>query len=210
MRKGGNSGASREEAEVREYFSGGIRALGAVMETLGPGIRAAAEGVAASMRRGGKWMLFGNGGSAADAQHLAAEMVGRLYKLERRALPALALTTDSSALTCVGNDYSFDRVFARQVEALAAKGDAVFGISTSGNSANVIEGLKAARRLGCFTVGLSGGRGGRMKGLADLDLVVPSDETYHIQECHIAIGHLVCFLVEGRLKRAGFLGKRGR
>ncbi len=142
-------------------------------------------------------MIFGNGGSAADAQHIAAELVGR-YKLERKGLPAIALTTDTSALTSIGNDYGFHNVFNRQLEALANKGDIVIGISTGGTSYNVISGIKLANELGCKTIGLSGRGGGEMNALCDVNLVVPADDTPRIQEMHIIIGHTMCHLIETR------------
>lgn len=143
-----------------------------------------------------KLFFFGNGGSAADSQHMAAEFVGRFQK-ERRALPAIALTTDTSILTALGNDYGFDIVFARQIEALGQKGDVAIGISTSGNSKNVINGLKAAKRKGLKTITLTGGSGGKMARMADINLVVPSKSTARIQESHICIAHAICELVEG-------------
>lgn len=138
---------------------------------------------------------MGNGGSAADSQHLAAELVGR-YKRERRGLASLALTTDTSALTAVGNDYGYDRVFARQIEALCTAKDAVVGISTSGNSANVLEGVRKANELGAFTLGLAGGSGGKLAELADKCLTVPSRSTARVQEAHILIGHILCDWLE--------------
>jgi len=155
----------------------------------------AADALVEAYRAGHKAIFFGNGGSAADAQHLAAEFVGR-YLRERRALPALALNANSSALTAIGNDYGYDTVFARQLEALAAPGDVAVAISTSGNSPSVIEGVKAARRIGLFTIGLTGASGGRLQSLVDAAIAVPSDETPRIQECHILIGHALCDVVE--------------
>jgi len=148
-----------------------------------------------SLKQGGKILIFGNGGSAADAQHIAAELVGR-YKVERKGLAAIALTTDTSALTAIGNDYGYDRVFDRQVEALASQGDTVIGISTSGNSANVISALALAKELDCKTIGLSGRSGGEMNVLCDVNLVVPAEDTPRIQEMHIVIGHTLCHLIE--------------
>lgn len=148
-----------------------------------------------AMKNGKKILIFGNGGSAADAQHIAAELVGR-YKTERRGLPAIALSTDTSALTAIGNDYGYDRVFDRQVEALANEGDLLIGISTSGNSANVNNALKVGRELGCKTIGFSGKGGGEMNALCDLNIVVPSHDTPRIQEMHIMIGHILCQAVD--------------
>ncbi len=187
---------SFEQAFIREYLRGSIAAKRLVMQSLGPGLERAGHLIAASLAKGGKWMICGNGGSAADAQHLAAEMTGRLWKLERPGLAALALTTDSSALTCIGNDYGFDRVFSRQLQALGRPGDVLLGISTSGNSPNVIEALRQARRMGISTLGFTGKGGGRLQPLADISLDVPVSFTAHVQECHIAMGHLLCFLVE--------------
>lgn len=146
-------------------------------------------------RRRGRIFFFGNGGSAADAQHLATELVVR-YKRDRAPIAALALTTDTSALTAVGNDFGFDDLFGRQIEALCREGDLAIGISTSGNSENVLRGLKAAKAAGAVAAGLSGRDGGRMRGLADPLLVVPSDDTARIQEMHITLGHMLCGFLE--------------
>ena len=159
--------------------------------------RAALE-IVKSLRAGGKILFFGNGGSAADAQHLAAEFTGRYLK-ERRALPALALHGNSSAVTAIGNDYGFDLVFARQMEAFGREGDVAVGISTSGNSRNVLRALEVAKSKGIFTVALTGGSGGLMKKLADCTLCIPSEETPRIQECHILTGHIICEIAEEML-----------
>jgi len=156
------------------------------------------EAIVKALKGGGKVLLFGNGGSAADAQHLAAELVGR-FKLERKGLPALALSTNTSTLTSVGNDYSFDEVFARQIEALGKQEDVAIGISTSGKARNVIEGILAAKAKGIFTIGLTGEEGGKLGEVVDLTLIVPSSDTPRIQETHITVGHLVCQLVEEKL-----------
>lgn len=150
--------------------------------------------VVASLANGGKVLLMGNGGSAADAQHIAAELVGR-FQADRQAFAAVALTTDTSILTSVGNDYGFDAVFERQIEGLARAGDVVIGISTSGSSANVVRGIAAARRIGCVTVGFLGdpGKLGRM---VDVALTVPGFRTARVQEAHILAGHILCELVE--------------
>jgi D-sedoheptulose 7-phosphate isomerase len=142
-----------------------------------------------------KLLIFGNGGSAADAQHVAAEFLGR-YLLERRSLPAIALTANSSATTAIANDYGFERVFARQVEGLAQPGDVALGISTSGNSENVLLGLRAARERGALAVALTGGDGGRMRDAADHVICVPAGDTPRIQEGHILVAHILCELVE--------------
>ncbi len=154
-----------------------------------------AEETADSLRSGNKVLLFGNGGSAADAQHLAAEMVGR-FRRERNPLPALALTTDTSVLTAIGNDYGFVTVFERQVEALCSRGDVVIGITTSGNSENVVRGVVKANELGAKTVAFTGRDGGRIARVAHYAFIVPSDETPRIQECHITLGHVLCDLIE--------------
>jgi D-sedoheptulose 7-phosphate isomerase len=145
--------------------------------------------------KGNKVLLFGNGGSAADAQHIAAEFVGR-FAFERRALPALALSVNTSCVTAIGNDYGFDLVFSRQIEALGREGDVAIGISTSGNSQNVLQGLSAARKLGLSTVALTGCNGGKLKSAVDHCICAPSNETPRIQECHLLIGHIICELVE--------------
>jgi D-sedoheptulose 7-phosphate isomerase len=150
------------------------------------------------VRRGGKLLLFGNGGSAADAQHIAAELIIR-YKADRAPISAIALTTDSSALTACGNDLGFDALFERQIDGLGRKGDVAVGISTSGNSQNVLRGLRKARAMGLQTVGLSGGSGGQMPDLCDALIVVPSSVTARIQEMHITIGHVLCKALEQRL-----------
>jgi D-sedoheptulose 7-phosphate isomerase len=154
-----------------------------------------AEAALAAVKAGHKLLLFGNGGSAADAQHLATELTVR-YRVNRRAIPAIALTTDTSALTAIGNDFGFDDLFARQVEALCAPGDVVIGISTSGNSENVIRALRAARARGAVTAGFGGGTGGRMLECVDHAVIVPSKVTARIQEVHILLGHMLCGLLE--------------
>jgi D-sedoheptulose 7-phosphate isomerase len=151
-----------------------------------------------SLRRGGKLLLFGNGGSAADAQHIAAELIVR-YKADRRAISAIALTTDTSALTACGNDLGFEALFERQVEGLGRPGDAAIGISTSGNSPNVLRALAKGREMGLRTIGLTGGSGGQMRGLCDALIVVPATVTARIQEMHITIGHVLCKALEHRL-----------
>ena len=142
-----------------------------------------------------KILLFGNGGSAADAQHIAAELVGR-YKGKRKGLKVIALTTDTSAITSISNDFGFENIFDRQVEAIANNGDVVIGISTSGESVNVINALKIALELNCSTIGLTGKNGGKMNDFCNLNLIVPSDNTPRIQEMHIVIGHIICNLID--------------
>ncbi len=150
------------------------------------------------LKNGKKILLCGNGGSAADAQHFAAEMVGR-FKLERKGLPAIALTTDTSILTAIGNDYSFDSIFERQIEALGEKGDVLIGISTSGNSNNVINAILKAKEKNIFTIGLLGNYGGKMKKIVDLSIIVPSNNTPRIQECHVLAYHIICEEIEKKL-----------
>jgi D-sedoheptulose 7-phosphate isomerase len=151
-----------------------------------------------SLRGGGKVFFFGNGGSAADAQHLAAEFTGRYLK-ERRALPALALSVNSSSVTAIGNDYGFELVFARQLEALGKEGDVAVGITTSGNSPNVVRALEMAKTKSMFAVALTGAPGGAVRKIADLALCIPSEGTPRIQECHILTGHIICEIVEQML-----------
>jgi D-sedoheptulose 7-phosphate isomerase len=171
--------------------------LAAVAEVaeLVPQIATLAERLKACLDEGGKIVLMGNGGSAADCQHIAAELVGR-FKRERGGLAALAMTTDTSILTSVGNDYGFEHVFARQVGALCGPNDVLIGISTSGNSGNVVRAVEEGRRLGIYCVGLLGGSGGKLAGLCDFALVAPSSDTPRIQEIHILIGHILCELLE--------------
>lgn len=161
-----------------------------------------AERLADCLDRGGTVFWLGNGGSAADSQHLAAELVGRYEGVDRRALASIALTTDSSVLTSVGNDHGFDAVFARQIEALARPGDVVVAISTSGDSPNVLAAARAARERGAFTVGLCGRDGGALRGLVDAAIVVPSSSAARVQEAHILIGHIWCDHVDDHARRA--------
>ena len=158
----------------------------------------AALQIVKALRAGGKVIFCGNGGSAADAQHLAAEFTGRYLK-ERSALPALALHANTSALTAIGNDYGFDLVFARQLEALGKEGDVAVGISTSGNSPNVLRALEVAKSKSIYTVALTGASGGKMREGADCTICIPSEETPRIQECHILTGHIICEIAEEML-----------
>lgn len=169
------------------------------MEALEPEIAEAGQICASALQAGNRIYLCGNGGSAADAQHIAAELIGRFVG-ERRSLPAIALTTDTSALTAIGNDYGYDQVFSRQVEGLAEEGDVLLAISTSGNSANILKAVEVARERGSRVIGLSGKSGGDLHTAVDLSLVVPSDVTARIQEMHIVIGHLLCALIERHLE----------
>ena len=171
-----------------------------VAETLSEEILCAAYSIRDCISTGGKLILMGNGGSAADSQHIAAELIGR-FKKERKAIPALALTVDSSSLTALGNDYGFESIFSRQVEALANPNDAVVGISTSGNSKNIIRALSLAREIGAKTIGLMGNDGGEMKNCVDIGIIVPSNDTARIQEVHITIGHIICEIIEQDLIR---------
>lgn len=155
----------------------------------------ASELAVSTLKSGNKIILFGNGGSAGDAQHIAAELTGR-YKSERVALPAIALTTDTSAITAIGNDYGFNIIFERQVEALANKGDLLIGISTSGNSANVIKAFQKGKLIGCNSLALTGKSGGKIIEGSDLNIIVPSDDTARIQEMHILIGHIICQVID--------------
>ena len=166
-----------------------------VAETLSSEILDAALKIKGGLEAGGKLLLMGNGGSAGDAQHIAAELVGR-FKKERKAMPALALTVDTSSLTALGNDYGFDTIFERQVEALANKNDTVIGISTSGNSENIIRAVNKANSIGAFTIGLLGNDGGKLKDAVNLPIIIPSNDTARIQEVHITIGHIICEIIE--------------
>jgi D-sedoheptulose 7-phosphate isomerase len=183
---------------VRESLRAGADLRLRVGESCADSILAAASAMTQCLRAGNKLLLFGNGGSAADAQHLAAEFTGRFLK-ERRALPAIALHTDTSALTAISNDYGFERAYARQVEALGRAGDVALAITTSGNSKNILAAVAACRDLGIVTIGLTSERGGAFAQTVDLPIVVPSVSTPRIQECHITIGHILCELVENAL-----------
>lgn len=177
-------------AQLDEHIS----VMKAVHE-LAPIIEAVGQRWLHALQNGGKILLMGNGGSAADAQHIAAELVGR-YLCERRGLPAIALTTDTSILTAVGNDYGYDAVFSRQIEALANPEDIIVAYSTSGNSANICTAIEAARDIGCYTVALTGESGGKLKSLANTCICVPSSSTPRIQEAHAFLGHMLCAYVD--------------
>jgi len=170
-----------------------------VAEQLSPQIEDASKKIIETFRNNGKLLICGNGGSAADSQHIATELVHQFEKSDRKALPAIALTTDTSSLTAIGNDWGFDRIFDRQVEALGAKGDVLLGISTSGNSENIMKAVEQAKKLGMYCIILSGRDGGKLKDLADLNLIVPAENTARIQESHIAIGHIICKMIEEEL-----------
>lgn len=181
---------SQSTEELRVVLSAAV--------ALAPQVDAAGEAIVASLKRGGKLLTCGNGGSAADAQHLAAEFVGR-YLVERRPLPALALHANTSALTAIGNDYGYEQVFARPLEALARPGDVLVALSTSGNSPSIVAAARKARDLGLTTIALTGAGGGQMASWASILLAVPSTETPRIQENHILIGHCLCQAVEQAL-----------
>ena len=184
------TGEARIVAEIDTILGGFAK-----LRALAPDIAAAGRMLATAIRGGGKVLFCGNGGSAADAQHLAAELSGRFLH-DRKPLAGMALTVDTSALTAIGNDYGFDHVFARQLRGVGRAGDALVAISTSGNSANVLEAIKAAREIGIKVIGLTGAGGGKMAPLVDFCIRVPADRTDHIQEMHIAVGHMLCGMVE--------------
>jgi D-sedoheptulose 7-phosphate isomerase len=191
---------NREKAlqEVLNSFRSGTDLRNQVARDCGENIVDAAMLIARCLRGRGKLLFFGNGGSAADAQHLAAEFVGR-FRIERQALPAIALTTDSSILTAVGNDYGFDQIFSRQIQALGQPGDVAIGISTSGNSLNVTGAIKQAAKQDLKTIGLAGRDGGSLAKCVDISITVASSNTARVQECHITIGHILCELAENDL-----------
>jgi len=182
---------------IRRQLAQSIATMTVVLadETIHDAVIKAAELTVAAMKAGRKLMICGNGGSAADAQHLAAEFVSRLT-VDRPALRAIALTTDTSILTAIGNDYIYDNVFERQVEALGIEGDVLLAISTSGNSKNCVKALKLAKKMGIHTVAYTGNKGGMMAELADINVIVPSDTTMNIQESHLALEHIFCMVVE--------------
>ena len=180
---------------VEQYFESHRLAAQKTMSELSDKILEVAGVLIKALEADHKLLLCGNGGSAADSQHIATEITGRFLR-ERQPMPAIALTTDTSALTAIGNDFGFEQIFTRQVRALARKGDVLIGLSTSGNSDNVLAALAAATEVGCTTIVLSGRDGGKMAKNADYALVVPSDQTPHIQEMHITIGHILCDLID--------------
>ena len=180
---------------IKQEFTSHLETINNVINNMENDLETASTIVIEALKNGNKILLCGNGGSAADAQHIAAELTGR-YKTERRGLPGIALTTDTSAITAIGNDYGFDRIFDRQVESLAVNGDVIIGISTSGNSKNVINALKLGHELGCKTIGLTGRDGGEMNEICNINLVVPSDNTPRIQEMHILFGHTICQIID--------------
>ncbi|HYA62877.1 MAG TPA: SIS domain-containing protein [Candidatus Sulfotelmatobacter sp.] len=187
---------SSHSEEIRRQLAESARVKQSFPDALIAGIGQFAEQAAEALRAGGKLVFFGNGGSAADALHLAAELVVRL-RADRPGLAALALTTNPSVLTAAGNDYGFERVFSRQIESLVGRQDVLVALSTSGTSANVVYGVEAGRARGAFVVGMTGESGGQLKGKVDLLLNIPSNDPQRIQEAHITIGHIVCSLIEG-------------
>jgi D-sedoheptulose 7-phosphate isomerase len=195
-----------QKSEVRYLESLAVKSLKqhlevfrSVLENDTENIESCADLIFETFQKGGKVLIFGNGGSAADAQHLAAELVGR-YEAERHGLPAIALTTDTSALTALANDYNFEKVFERQVDALAKEGDLVIAISTSGNSPNVIAGVMKARQKGCQIIGMTGAKGKKLAALCDKAILIPSERTARIQEGHITVIHIWCEVIDSKLQ----------
>jgi len=183
---------------IATHFNEHLQTISEISSMFSESIENSSIQISESLANGGTLFWCGNGGSAADSQHLAAELVGR-FKKDRKALRSVALTTDSSVLTCIANDYSYEDVFSRQLEALARDGDVLVSISTSGNSENVLRALIAAKRLGVKTIALLGKDGGKAKEHADLSIVIPSNSTARVQESHILIGHILCDLIEQEL-----------
>ena len=186
---------------IKQEFNEHLKTLDATTKSIESTLEVAVNICIDSLKQGGKILIFGNGGSAADAQHIAAELVGR-YKLERKGLSAIALSTDTSSLTAIANDYGYEHVFSRQIEALANPEDAAIGISTSGNSSNVINALQLAKNIGCKSIGLTGKSGGDMNKLCDVNLVIPAKDTARIQEMHILLGHIICHLIEQEFRNS--------
>jgi len=184
---------------IKQEFNEHLTTSKKTMESVSKSIEIAAELCINCLKKGNKILLFGNGGSAADAQHIVAEFIGR-FLLERKSLPAIALTSNSSILTALGNDYSYDTIFSRQCEALVEKGDVVIGISTSGNSKNVKNGLIISKKMGAVTVGLLGSRGGTIGKICDISIIIDSSSTPRIQEAHRTIYHIICEEVEKEFK----------
>ncbi len=188
------------EAAIKSHIEESIR-LKKYLTTKVEVLMSIADELVKSFHRGNKVLLFGNGGSAADAQHIASELAGRFY-LDREPLPAVALTTNTSSLTAIANDYGYETVFVRQLQGLVKKGDVVIGISTSGNSPNVLLAIEEAKRRGAVTVAFTG-KGGKLKELVDYALAIPSEDTPRLQEAHITAGHIICYLVEEALFGSG-------
>lgn len=183
---------------MEKEFDSHIKTAEKTMEMCKIHIDKAAKAIVESYKNNGKLMICGNGGSASDAQHFAGELVGR-FKIERKALPAIALTENSSVLTAISNDYGYEKVFERQIEAIGEKGDVLVAITTSGNSQNVLNAVKKAKELGLKTIGLVGKRGGKLKGVCDIEILVPSEDTQRIQEMHVTIIHIICGIIENEL-----------
>ena len=180
---------------IKNEFNQHVQVSLETLKTIEKSLESSAITCMNALSKGNKILLCGNGGSAADAQHIAAELVGR-YKTEWRGLPAIALTTDTSTITSIANDFGYSKIFERQVEAIANKGDVLIGISTGGTSLNVINALKIAKNLECKTIGLSGKGGGNFNDICDINIIVPSDDTARIQEMHILIGHTICHFID--------------
>ena len=191
---------SAKKTEIHHFLKESIEVKQRVIEQQLSEIEKAAKTIVKAYANGKKVIAFGNGGSASDAQHFIGELVGR-FRIERKGLPGIALTTDTSVVTAIANDYGYDQVFERQIEANAVKGDVVFGISTSGNSPNVLNAIRKAKKLGCKTIGLCGKDGGELAKLADISIVVPSDNTPRIQEVHITIIHIICDILDQEIKK---------
>ena len=183
---------------IKDEFNAHIK-VAKYLDTLTDVIASSAQLCINCINNGGKILIFGNGGSAADAQHIAAELVGR-YKFNRKGLPAIALTTDTSIITSISNDFGYEYIFERQVEAIACKGDVLIGISTSGKSISVLKGLKMASKLKCTSIGLSGHNSEEIDQICDFNIAVPSDDTPRIQEMHIIIAHILCHLIDEEFK----------
>ncbi|MEW6535792.1 MAG: D-sedoheptulose 7-phosphate isomerase [Candidatus Auribacterota bacterium] len=180
---------------IESYISDGVELRKQVLRECSITIELIGQELYKVLQRGNKILICGNGGSAADAQHIAAELVNR-YRVERSPLPAIALTTDTSVITAIGNDYSFKEIFSKQVRALAREGDCLIAISTSGTSPNIIHAIKSARKAGCVVISLTGNDGGEMPSLSDISLIIPSSSTPLIQEMHLMVEHLMCDIVE--------------
>ena len=180
---------------INNEFTNHIKTSVATLESISSDIEIATNLCIDTLKKGGKILIIGNGGSAADAQHIAAELVGR-YKTDRKGLAAIALSTDTSVITSISNDFGYKNVFKRQVEAIANKNDVLIGISTGGTSKNIIHALNSAKALGCKTIGFSGKDGGKFSALCDVNLIVAADDTPRIQEMHILIGHIICHLID--------------
>jgi len=189
------------KSTINHEFDEHLKTSKATVDEMCDQIEIAAKICIECLKNGNKILIFGNGGSAADAQHIAAEIVGR-YKINRKGLPAIAITTDSSAITAISNDFGYHHVFDRQVEALGKNGDVLIGISTGGTSENVINGIKIAKKINCKAIGLSGKDGGKLNSLCNVNIVVPSEDTPRIQEMHILIGHTICQLIDNAFDKA--------